>query len=420
RGPLAGLYFANAWARIGGGYMPCIFSGLLASKEAMADMESGGDPALIVDMGARMADQVQNAREPQDLDALLAGGMISALHPARLDLKVREIIRETPSTKTLRLIPLQGDPPPFRAGQYLNLSVRIDGSKTSRAYSISSPPGAPFLDVTVRRKENGFVSPYLLDRIEPGRVLESTGPHGEFYIDPLTGPADLVFLAGGSGITPFASMIRETAARDLPLNIHLLYGSRTPEDVIFEAELRALAEAHSNIRVDFIISEPPEGWSGRRGFLDADTIASCLGSTRDRAFFICGPAQMHVLCEKALEALGVPGRLIRKEACGPPDDISLDPDWPGLSPETEFEIVEERSGLAFRARAGEPLMNSLERAGLVVPAVCRSGECAACRTRLISGRVFIPRGVRRRWSDRKAGYIHPCMCYPLEDLRLRL
>jgi ferredoxin len=100
--------------------------------------------------------------------------------------------------------------------------------------------------------------------------------------------------------------------------------------------------------------------------------------------------------------------------------VTLEPGWPGISSKTEFEVREERSGKVFKARAGEPLMASLERAGLAIPSACRSGECTLCRTRLVSGKVFTPSHVRRRWSDEQAGYIHPCMSYPLEDLHIRL
>jgi len=65
-------------------------------------------------------------------------------------------------------------------------------------------------------------------------------------------------------------------------------------------------------------------------------------------------------------------------------------------------------------------MNSLERHGSVLPALCRSGECSLCRTRLISGRVYEPPGVRVRRSDRQFGYIHPCMTYPVSDLVIEL
>jgi ferredoxin len=149
-------------------------------------------------------------------------------------------------------------------------------------------------------------------------------------------------------------------------------------------------------------------------------ISSLVGRVEDKTFFLCGPAQMHRLCEDALESLGVPRRRIKKEAYGPPDDVTLELGWPGISVSNEFEVHEERSGKVFKARAGEPLMNSLERAGLAIPSACRSGECTVCRTRLVSGKVFTPSRVRHRWSDERAGYIHPCMSYPLEDLHIRL
>jgi len=63
---------------------------------------------------------------------------------------------------------------------------------------------------------------------------------------------------------------------------------------------------------------------------------------------------------------------------------------------------------------------SLERSGITIPALCRSGECSLCRTKLLSGKVFQPNGVKLRKSDRRFGYIHPCMAYPLEDIEIML
>jgi ferredoxin len=83
-------------------------------------------------------------------------------------------------------------------------------------------------------------------------------------------------------------------------------------------------------------------------------------------------------------------------------------------------VIEERTGRKINAKASEPLMISLERSGIIIPAVCRSGECTACRTRLVSGKVFIPERVHRRQADIKSGYIHPCMTYPLDDLHIRI
>ena len=197
--------------------------------EAIEDMEQGGfHPDVIKDMGSRMTAQVKGGERLTDIEAVLDHRAVSTMHPNRIELRVEKVIDETTSTKTLRLRPANGDLPFFRAGQYINVFVTINGHSTSRPFSISSAPGAPFWDITVRRKENGYVSHYLLDGVREGDILESTGPNGEFCVDPATDTGGLVFLAGGSGITPFASMIRDAIGKKNPQTIHLLYGSRSP------------------------------------------------------------------------------------------------------------------------------------------------------------------------------------------------
>ncbi|RJP26802.1 MAG: FAD-binding protein [Actinobacteria bacterium] len=420
RGPIEGLYFAGAWTRNGGGFQPCIDAGHDAAVDIVEDMERGGfDSAVLEGLKTFCENQAAQAAEidmePHAIDRSIAG-----MHPRRLVLKVSEVIEETESAKTLRLVAVRGGLPWFRAGQYINVFVETGGVMTSRPYSIASAPGKPYYDITVRRKAGGFVSAYLLDEVKAGDGLESTGPSGSFYHEPLSDGSDLVFLAGGSGITPFISIMREVVEGDLPLRIHLLYGSRDPEDIIFRKELAQMGAEHDNIDVDFIISEPGEDWGGLCGFIDADMISGAIGAVEGRTFYICGPAEMYPFCEGALNLLEVPAIRVKKEAYGPPDDVTMEEGWPGVAPQTEFEVIEERSNVSFMARAGEPLINSMERAGLVVEAVCRSGECTVCRTRLVSGEVFAPARVLRRWADEHFGYIHPCMSYPLSDLRIRL
>ncbi len=389
--------------------------------------------------------------------------VVSRIHPDRMRLRVTEVIQETPTTRTLRCERVDGPLPPFRAGQYVNVFLDVDGVLTSRPYSISSappsippagggerggasPPPAGGMDLTVRDKPGGFVAPYLLNEVQVGDELETTGPAGSFYYEPLIDGDDLVFLAGGSGITPFMSIIRDALRRDLPrfdglralLKIHLLYGSRVPDDVIFGDELAELADRHSNFNYTLVISEPPPGHTGDRkgrpyltGFLGADLIREQIGDVKGKTFYICGPGAMYDFCLSALAELGVPPHRIRRELYGPPDDVTKEPGWPeGLSADTVFEVEvvnlpparggEERGGQTIRAPAGEPLMNTLERYGIVVPAVCRSGACSACRIRLLSGQVFMPAETGLRESDREHGYIHACVSYPLGDLRIRL
>ena len=353
---------------------------------------------------------------------------VDLYHPKQIVLRVSEIIDETPTTKTLRVVSESGYLPPFQAGQYVNVFVEVDRVRTSRPYSIASPPGAGYLELTVRDKPGGFVAPYLLNEVQVGDELESTGPSGTFYHEPLIDGDDLVFLAGGSGITPFMSIVRQAVARGettSSLHMNLMYGSRSPDDVIFGEELAELAAAHPSLRYTPVISEPPPGYDGLTGFLSADLIRQQVGDVQGKTFYVCGPNVMYDYCLAALTELDVPRHKIKRELYGPPDNVTEEPGWPqDLAAGTIFSVQVEVPALQARkeihAAAGEPLLNSLERYGIVVPAVCRAGECSACRTRLLSGRVFQPAHTGLREADRQHGYIHACVSYPLQDLEIRI
>jgi NAD(P)H-flavin reductase len=203
--------------------------------------------------------------------------------------------------------------------------------------------------------------------------------------------------------------------------MHLIYGSMSEGDVIFGKELEEIAGRHPNITFTLVISDPKPGYKGRTGFITAGLMKDVLGSDLSgRTFYVCGPEVMYAFCRKELAGLGIPGRRIRTEMYGPPKDVTSQAGWPaGLRADETFTVA-LADGRTVRARAGEPMMNSLERSGIVIPALCRSGECSLCRTRLLKGRVFQPEGTRLRKSDRTFGYIHPCMAYPIGDVEIML
>jgi ferredoxin-NADP reductase len=346
---------------------------------------------------------------------------IDLYHPKRLNLKVSEIIDETPSTKTLRMVSEDGYLPPFQAGQYVNLFVEAQGVRSSRPYSIASPPNQrAYYDLTVKAVPDGFVSLHLMEDVKVGDRLSSTGPMGGFFHNPLSHSNEVVYLAGGSGITPMMSMIREVTDRGLDRKMHLFFGSRNPEDIIYREELERLADQHGNLKVDFVISEPEAGYQGLTGFVDGKLLQDRLGDLTKKTFFLCGPEAMYKFCQNELEALGLRRKQIRVEVFGPPGDVTAEPGWPeGLRADSTFN-VRVSDGRTLEVTAGEPLMCGLERRHLELPAACRSGECSYCRVKLKSGKVFHATGTRLRKSDLQFGFIHPCMAYPLEDLEIQL
>ncbi len=168
------------------------------------------------------------------------------LHPRALRLRVNEVVRETATASTLRMVPVDGYLPPFQAGQYINLFVEKKGVRTSRPYSISSArTRRATTTITVRRVENGFVSDILLDSVKPGDEFESHHRRAILF-QPAFSRESMVCLAGGSGVTPFMSMIRDVTDRGLDRTIHLIYGSRGEDDIIFHGELKVRAARHVN------------------------------------------------------------------------------------------------------------------------------------------------------------------------------
>jgi glycine betaine catabolism B len=346
--------------------------------------------------------------------------IIDTLHPQRLDLTVSEITQETTSAKSIKLVNESGCQPPFQAGQYINVFVDAGGVRTSRPYSIaSSPAQTGHYELTIRKVEDGFVSDYLMNELKPGDKISSSSPSGNFHYNPLFHGNKLALIAGGSGITPFMSMIRELSDKNLSRRMHLFYGCRVEDDVIYRAELDRIASAHKNFTWDLVVSEPTPSYRGLRGFINAGLIKERLDGL-DWTLFICGPSAMYQFCLPELEKLQIPSRKIKVEVMGAPKNIVAYPGWPENVKAGDVFKVAVKGKKTINASALEPLMISLERAGMVIPALCRSGECSLCRTKLLSGKVYQPNDVKLRKSDRTFGYIHPCVAYPTTDIEILL
>ncbi len=344
---------------------------------------------------------------------------IDRLHPASLDLAVADIIDESASARTFRLASGGAFLPPFQAGQYITLFPKIGGVRTGRAYSISSPPNQTgYYDITIRRVGGGFVSQYYLDEVKVGDRVRTSGPSGNFYFNPILHDRVMVCLAGGSGVTPFMSMIREIVQCGLDRELVLFYGNTSLDDAMFHKELTDTAAAHGNILYLPVIEKPGKGYKGLTGYISADIVRDNLKDVSGKTYYLCGPPAMYDFCVPQLEQLNIERKKIHREMYGPPKNISSHPGWPaGLDENARFTVT-LGGGKKIMARAGEPLLNSLEREGVVVPSLCRSGECSMCRIKLLSGSVFQPEGVLVRKSDRRYNFIHSCAAYPLEDLAI--
>lgn len=364
------------------------------------------------------------------LSARRINRLAEALHPAMQHVRVSRIREQSPDTKTYTLIPdtARGTTSLawFAAGQYLSVFLHIDGTETSRPYSISSSPrlsqkGA--YELTVKRTEGGLVSPYILDRWTVGTAVDVTAPEGTFTYEPLRDAETVVGLAGGSGITPFVSLAQAIRDGDEDCTLILLYGCRTEGDILFREELDAIAATCPQVRVIYVLSDETVTGDSRfaSGLLTADLIRR-YAPKGDYSVFACGSQGMYRFLDRELPKLGLPARRIRKELFGEYRLQEGEGGWTAGEPAVfRMTVIRRGESRVVPIRADETVLRALERAGYTAPARCRSGSCGFCRARLLAGDVYIPASVdERRMADSDHGIIHPCCTFARSDLTLEI
>ena len=367
-------------------------------------------------------DSASSAPEKTDPIAEVA----HAWHPGKIKLMVTEIREAGKTAKTVRLARADnGKLPFFYAGQYIVLDFVIGPSVISRPYSISSAPfearaEQPFVEVTVRRSRgDGFIADYINDELKVGDTLTGLMGCGQFYYEPLRDAKHVVALAGGVGITPFAAMAKEIAHGTLDCDLTILYGSVASDDIVLKEELDAIA--CDRVKVVPVISGDEPDWQGEKGFLTAELIQKY--SAPDTTYFICGPQAMYTFLREELKKLAIPLRRVRFEVFGQAKDITAFPGYPQDVKDRTFTLTVRR-GIhedVIPAKATESIVVALERAGIRIETGCRSGECGFCRTKVVSGSVYVcPENDGRRAADKEFGYVHACAAYPTSDVTVKI
>ncbi|MBV9486510.1 MAG: ferredoxin reductase [Frankiaceae bacterium] len=309
----------------------------------------------------RLAELVATPLVPSDFSDLI--------DPLRssTDLRGRivEIRSETADAATIVIKPGRG----WRAhtpGQYLRIGVDIDGVRRWRAYSLTSPLDRAdgLITITVKAIPDGLVSNFLVRRARPGLVVQLDQPTGDFTL-PATAPAKVLFITGGSGITPVMGMLRN--AIDSLDDVVLLHSAPTPDDVIFDAELRELAATGA---LTLIVRH-----TDTEGMLEAADLEAIVPDLAERETWACGPVGMLDLLEQhwAITEL---------------KPLHTERFRPALAAIGEGGTVTfGTTDLTVDADGATPLLDVGEDAGVLMPSGCRMGICFGCVTPLVEGSV---------------------------------
>jgi stearoyl-CoA 9-desaturase NADPH oxidoreductase len=352
-------------------------------------------------LGSRL---VESLVYPHSLDQYL--GLVApriAVHQIRAE--VLDVVRETSDVVTLVLSPTANFPG-FLAGQYVPVSVEIDGVRHTRCFTLSSAPeradGA--ITITVKARPNGTVSSYLVEHAAKGMHLQLSEPRGDFVL-PSPPPARMLFVSGGSGITPCMSILRSLAAQDHQGEVLFVHFARSLADVIFASELKALARTMRRLRV---VVQTEEGL-GRPPALSEASLAALAPDFEHVDAWVCGPESLMDAVRSAYAARSARGR-VRSEAFALSTPVRGKPHASGA-------LTFARSQKSAPSD-GRTLLDQVEAAGLAGRRGCGMGICMQCRCKKLSG---VTENLRTGQLSTEPGEeIQLCISVPVGDVTLDL
>lgn len=288
----------------------------------------------------------------------------------RADARARIVAarRTTPRSVTLILEPNRAFAG-FRAGQHINLSVEIDGRRRTRPYSPANAETDKLIELTIGRHDGGLVSTFLFEHARPGMVVGLDSVGGDFTLPSRAVGRDarMLFVSGGSGITPVMSMLRTLRAQRHSGEIAFVHYARSAREACYRQELAGIAATTPNVTVLHGYTRTSAG-SDLLGRFGSQHLAAAMSDPGH--VFACGPPEL-------VDAV--------RELCPGAQAESFVP--PVFSGESSGGRVVFADSAVEITDDGRPLLDQAESAGLTPESGCRMGICFSCTRRKTSGAV---------------------------------
>ena len=285
--------------------------------------------------------------------------------------RVEKVIRETDDAATLVIRPGWGWRYDHKPGQYVGIGVQVEGRFQWRSYSVSSPPqrSGRTISITVRAMPEGKLSSHLVNGLAPGTIVRLALPEGEFVL-PDPPPDKMLFLVGGSGITPVMAMLRTLDRRGQMPDVVMHYSSPTEERMIFKDELNELAEKHDGLTLHRLATDVD-------GMLEMSDLDKICPDWQERETYACGPSPMLDAITEHFESHDLEDNLHLER-------FSLELGGEGGEGGT---ITFQNSGKTVDADGATTVLEAGEEAGIGMPYGCRMGICHTCTLTLLAGKV---------------------------------
>lgn len=291
--------------------------------------------------------------------------------------RIEKVVEETEDAATLVIRPGWGWRFDHRPGQYVGIGVQVDGKFQWRSYSISSAPkrSGRHIAITIRAMPEGKMSGHLVS-LQPGTIVRLAAPEGDFVL-PDPPPAKMLFLVGGSGVTPVMAMLRTMDRRGQltgSSDVVMHYSSPTPDRMIFRDELLALEGKHDSFHLRRLHTDT----EGMLELAHAERgLDSFCPDWRERETYACGPAPMLDAISEHFESEGLQEHLHLER-------FTLQLGGEGGEGGT---LTFRNSNKTIEADGATTVLEAGEQAGVGMPYGCRMGICHTCTLTLVSGRV---------------------------------
>jgi ferredoxin-NADP reductase len=295
----------------------------------------------------------------------------------------------------------------LRAGQFVQVSVEIDGVRHTRCYSPASPEGSGReLEITVKRHPDGLVSNFLADHAQSGMVIGLSQADGDFHL-PDARPDSILLIGAGSGITPLMAILRTLCAEGHAGQIALIQYAPDPDRTIYRQELDRLAAENPNFKLTRSYTRA-SGAGELDGHFSPAHLPQADPNFTAAETFACGPPAL-LDAVRGTWANGLEQRL-HVESFVPP----------GLLPAGEPGTGSIRfAGSSLEVRnSGASILEQAEKAGVPAQSGCRMGICHTCTCRKLSGTV--KNLLTEEVSTAADEEIQLCISAPLSDLVIDL
>lgn len=335
--------------------------------------------------------------------------------------KTANLTQETADTLTITF-DTNGQALKYKAGQFVNVCLVVNGEAVSRSYSLSSSPRLDRLpSITVKRLKDGLVSEYIFSNADKVKKWDIEGPHGLFYVSNDVLLADhVVLIAGGSGISPIYSMLRYLL-RYMAGRLTLIYSTKVWKETIFLRKLMELENRfQARLKIVYTVTEPHpsddyEGCQVGKGRLSQlqlkKLVKQSTSPTAITHYFICGPDGLITKTEQALADLKVHQKFIHTEYFTAPKDSNHK--LPTETKEVLFHFHDQSNLL--EVHPGDTILDAAAAYKIAVPSSCKNGTCGLCTAKVTSGTVLMKKNFVLNETMLQQGFRLLCQSHPLDN-----